>query len=111
MTMYLFLSLFIVFLIIFRFIGSRNVYNSKIALLFAPRGEKKWAVVLGQIAFYSIPENEVTITWRRHEECHKMQWKREGYIKFLITYIYFHFKFGYENNPYELEAIKNEIII
>lgn len=41
---------------------------------------------------------------RKHELCHVAQIKREGYIKFTIKYMWYNFKVGYWNNPYEIEA-------
>lgn len=40
----------------------------------------------------------------KHEEMHTIQYKRLGYFRFLATYIYYHLKFGYLNNPLEVEA-------
>ena len=39
-----------------------------------------------------------------HETCHIIQVKRDGRIKFLIKYLFFNLKYGYYNNPYEVEA-------
>ncbi len=44
----------------------------------------------------------------RHEMVHVKQVQREGWFKFYTKYIYFNFKYGYENNPYEIEAINKQ---
>ena len=63
-----------------------DIYNSKMAKLMAPRGEKLWAVTLGQRTFYSVPKSLVTAAWRRHEDMHKVQWHRDGVAKFMWAY-------------------------
>lgn len=40
----------------------------------------------------------------RHETCHIEQVKREGRFKFVCKYLWFNIKYGYRNNPYEIEA-------
>jgi hypothetical protein len=40
----------------------------------------------------------------RHERKHEEQIKKLGTIRFLITYFYFCAKYGYYNNPLEIEA-------
>lgn len=40
----------------------------------------------------------------KHEAIHIEQYKRYGFIGFLIRYIYYHFKYGYQKNPLEIEA-------
>ncbi len=43
-------------------------------------------------------------TWVRHELEHVLQWKAKGFITFLIQYLYYSVKYGYENNPFEVAA-------
>ena len=40
----------------------------------------------------------------KHESCHIMQVKRDGRLKFICKYLYYNIKYGYYNNPYEIEA-------
>lgn len=40
----------------------------------------------------------------RHELEHCYQIRREGRLKFYSTYIWYQLKYGYEKNPYEVEA-------
>lgn len=49
-------------------------------------GNPRWAITLGQTAYYSVPKEEVSLSWRRHENCHKTQWAR-GRVKFVLRYV------------------------
>lgn len=40
----------------------------------------------------------------KHEAKHIEQAKKEGIIKFYIKYLWFCIRYGYTNNPYEVEA-------
>ena len=81
-----------------------NVYNSRFALLFAPEGKVKWAITIGPITFYSVPTWVVDEGWKRHEDCHKRQWRQYWYIGFAALYLYYQVRHGYQNNPFEIEA-------
>jgi hypothetical protein len=83
-----------------------NKYNRKWVLKFAPRGEIRWAITLGQTTYYSV--SDVGQSWMNHENCHKRQWAKEGVIKFAIKYLWYQITKGYTNNPYEIEARKAE---
>lgn len=39
-----------------------------------------------------------------HELCHVAQFKRYGFLKFLLLYSYEHLLHGYQNNRFEVEA-------
>ena len=39
-----------------------------------------------------------------HEACHVKQWTTIGLFKFPMMYLYYLVKFGYLDNPYEIEA-------
>lgn len=41
---------------------------------------------------------------KQHEDVHKAQMRRQGWIIFIVKYFYWLFKYGYYNNPYEVEA-------
>ena len=62
-----------------------DIYNSKIPLIFGPH---PWAITIGQRTWYSVPESEVDESWRKHEDCHKAQWKREGAARFAALYFW-----------------------
>lgn len=40
---------------------------------------------------------------RRHEFAHVRQWRNEG-IWFELKYVYYHYRYGYWRNPYEIAA-------
>lgn len=45
---------------------------------------------------------------KKHELKHVEQMERDGKIKFTFKYLYYWWKVGYHNNPYEVEARKAE---
>lgn len=40
----------------------------------------------------------------RHERTHIMQMERDGWGRFHLTYFWYLLRYGYWNNPYEIEA-------
>ena len=86
-------------------------YNQKWTLYFAQGEATTNAITLSKdTTYYS--ESECVVNsdraWQRHENKHKEQWRRDG-ILFPFIYIYRHLKYGYENNPYEVDARNAEI--
>lgn len=79
-------------------------YNYKWPLWFAPANVTTWAVTIGQTTYYSVPESMVGAAWRRHEDKHKEQYKRFGLIGFLVRYLWYQVRNGYQGNPLEIEA-------
>ena len=82
-------------------------YNSLIGKLFGlVNGKKRYAVTFGQTTYYSVSEEAVnqSATWRLHENWHKEQYAKEGFFTFLVKYIYYSIRYGYHNNPFEVEA-------
>ena len=45
---------------------------------------------------------------RSHERMHVEQWRRHGRMRFLARYLYYHFRYGYWDNPFEIEARRAE---
>ena len=43
-----------------------------------------------------------------HEKIHIKQQERGLVIGFYIKYLYFQWKYGYDNNPYEIEAYAHQ---
>lgn len=86
-----------------------NIYNSRFALLFAPKGKIRWATTMPWGTHYSVPANEVSPSWRRHEGCHKRQWRRYWYLGFAVLYLWYRWRYGYERNPLEVEARAAEV--
>ncbi len=42
--------------------------------------------------------------WVKHELCHIKQFKQNGYVIFILKYLWESIKHGYHNNRYEIEA-------
>jgi len=51
-----------------------------------------------------IREGYLTQVRCRHEYQHYLQMQREGTVKMMIKYTWFLIRFGYTDNPYEIEA-------
>ena len=51
---------------------------------------------------------ELSESHYNHETCHIEQVKRDGRLKFIVKYLFYNIKYGYKNNPYEVEARKYE---
>jgi hypothetical protein len=45
---------------------------------------------------------------RRHEYCHWMQYQRMGFWGFYLKYLWYSVRYGYRNNPMEIEASEHE---
>lgn len=46
--------------------------------------------------------------WVKHEMCHIHQFKKYGFLNFIIKYLWESVKHGYYNNKYEIEARRAE---
>ena len=55
------------------------------------------------IFFNGVPSEET----RTHELVHIAQVNRLGWLKFYILYLYYSWKYGYRQNPFEKEAYKD----
>ena len=56
----------------------------------------------------TIGDPYITTKHYNHEACHIEQVKREGRLKFITKYLFYNIKYGYQNNPYEVEARSKE---
>lgn len=45
----------------------------------------------------------------RHETIHIHQMQTDGLFKFYIKYMYYTIRYGYDNNPYEIEAYAKQV--
>jgi hypothetical protein len=54
-------------------------------------------------AVYIHPEHLNNERLLRHERAHVEQFRREGWM-FYVRYVWYNLRFGYRNNPYEIEA-------
>jgi hypothetical protein len=46
--------------------------------------------------------------WVKHEMCHINQFKKYGFLNFILKYLWESYRHGYYNNKYEVEARKAE---
>lgn len=65
-------------------------------------GFKGWTSFWNVI--YMAPGYEHNVLLLRHERKHIEQMRRDGKLVYLIKYSYWLLRFGYRNNPYEIEA-------
>lgn len=67
-------------------------------------------VFINTIYLHNISKQDILTTEHllRHEVMHVHQWKRFGALLFLWKYITYSIKYGYFNNPLEVEARKAE---
>ena len=63
--------------------------------------EENWAITLYPFIFYRFFP---TFSMRCHEFIHVKQIQEEGFFKFYIKWAFWTFRYGYQNNPFELEA-------
>ena len=60
--------------------------------------------IVPSIGVFIKEEHRNSESLRLHELVHWQQFQREGLIVFLLSYAYNHIKYGYDGNPYEVEA-------
>jgi len=79
-------------------------YRSLLARLFLPK--RYVAITLSN----HVLTRETSLDGRilRHESAHVEQWRRYGLVGFLARYLWYHFKYGYARNPFEIAARKAE---
>lgn len=72
---------------------------------------KKVAMVIGKtIHLYNTSTEDFLNNqrWVKHELAHIEQYKKHGLLKFLFLYLWYSVKYGYYNNPFEVEAREAE---
>jgi hypothetical protein len=72
---------------------------------------QKMALVLGKtIHLHNTSKSEFlsNIRWVKHEVAHVLQYKRKGFLRFIVSYLLYTFSLGYEDNIYEVEAREKE---
>ena len=86
--------------------------NSWIAKLAAFKlRSKQVAIVIGKtIHLYNTSKKEFLNDekWVKHELCHVRQFQQNGYVIFILKYVWESIKHGYYNNKYEVEAREAE---
>ncbi len=72
----------------------------------ARMGRPAAAVTLGRTIVVH-PDAVLTPRLLRHELMHVRQWQRDRLV-FPFRYAWYHLRYGYRNNPYEVEARRAE---
>lgn len=84
--------------------------NSKFAKIAAKKlRSDKAAIVIGKtIHLYNTSKQDFLKDekWVKHELCHVKQFQQNGYLSFIIKYLWESIKHGYYNNKFEAEARK-----
>ena len=62
------------------------------------------AITLPPFGIYALPECCGDARIARHEQTHWRQYERMGVLKFYAVYLWYSLKYGYRNNPMEIEA-------
>ncbi len=74
----------------------------------------KWrgmgAITLPPFGIYARPYYILSERLQRHENAHWQQYKRMGALKFYAKYLWLSARYGYWNNPMEVEARAAEVI-
>ncbi|HWZ21654.1 MAG TPA: hypothetical protein VNW06_03315 [Cytophagaceae bacterium] len=82
-----------------------NSFLARIARFFF--GSKQIAMVLGNSIHLSGVKKQIFISdrkWLIHELVHIEQYRKNGFVKFLVLYIIESIKHGYYQNRFEIEA-------
>lgn len=86
--------------------------NSFFALLAAKKlRASKVAMVIGKTIHLHNTSMEEFVNdrrWFKHELAHIEQYQKHGVPKFLTLYLWYSIKYGYYNNPFEVEAREKE---
>lgn len=61
-------------------------------------------ITLPPFGIYILKERMNETVLKNHELVHWEQYKQLGAIGFYVKYLYYNFKYGYWNNPMEVEA-------
>ena len=64
----------------------------------------RWGVCLPPVAIYILPEHYYDRELIRHEGRHWLQYERMGLLKFYALYAWYTLRYGYDNNPMEVDA-------
>lgn len=62
------------------------------------------AVTLPPFGIYALSERVNEERLAKHEAMHWQQYQRYGVIGFYARYFYYMLRYGYQNNPMEIEA-------
>ena len=79
-------------------------YRSLLARMLLPK--RYVAITLSSHVFTRATSLDECIL--RHEWVHMEQWRRYGLFGFVGRYLWYHFRVGYDANPFEIEAHEAE---
>lgn len=79
-------------------------YRSRLARIFLPKRYTAITLASHVLTRQSALDERIL----RHERVHVEQWSRHGLIGFLVRYLWYHLRYGYAGNPFEIEARKAE---
>jgi len=82
--------------------------KNKFIVEFGFLGKERNIIAKAMWPFIFYKEDPLSRTVLEHEKIHLKQQLKGFLIFFYIKYIYYHIKYGYKNNPYELEAYKHQ---
>lgn len=101
--MKIFLQVFLVFFVVVLFLSSVTSARFFKIPEWLVKNWRFHAITLPPFGIFlaASAQNQSTID---HELVHWKQWQRMGTIGFYITYIWGWLKYGYRNNPMEIEA-------
>jgi len=68
------------------------------------RGAGFHAITMPWRSIYVLREHWDAVELRRHELIHIEQIERDGAVKFSVLYVWYLVRYGYLQNPYEIEA-------
>lgn len=83
----------------------RFIYNSKLVKYLLP---KRYCAITISSKTCLVRDGYLKPSMRRHEMVHGVQFKREGWVRFVFNYIRQNLTYGYWDNKYEQEARKAE---
>lgn len=66
----------------------------------------KDAITLPPWGIYCRPEKIGDTGLSTHEQVHWCQYERMGFWRYYLTYLWYQMRYGYANNPMEIEARK-----
>lgn len=61
-------------------------------------------ITLPPFGIYILAERQADAALIRHEQIHWAQYQRMGALRFYVTYCWYTLRYGYWNNPMEVEA-------
>lgn len=62
------------------------------------------AITLPPLGIYVLAEHIDSERLRKHEMAHWAQYERMGAVMFYVRYVWLSLRYGYRNNPMEIEA-------